>query len=66
MGGCNVHDGRIRIVEVLDQLLVHVRVIGHWEAWFHGADLGPYLDLRCGQGHCYAMTDVVEGDLLET
>ena len=64
LGGCNVHDGRSHIIEVLDQLLMHVGVIGHREARFHGVEIMSGLDLRCGQGHCCATADAVEGDLL--
>ena len=65
MGGCNAHDGSSCIVEVFDQVFMHVRVIDHQEAWLHGAELMPGLDLCRGQGHCYTMADAMEGDLLD-
>ena len=45
---------------------MHVRVIGHREAWLHGAEIMLGLDLRRGQGHRRAAINAVEGDLLDT
>ena len=64
MGRYDVHDGRSCIVEVLDQLLVHVEVVGHPKAQLHGVELVPGLDLHRGQGHHCTMADAVESDLL--
>ena len=65
MGWGDVHNGRCGIVEVLDSVLVHVRIIGHREAWLHGAKVMPGLDLRHSQGHHRAATNAVKGDLLD-
>ena len=48
LGGYDVHNGLHHIVEVLDQILMHVRVVGHQEAQLHGAEIMPGLDLRRG------------------
>ena len=66
LGGYDVHDGLRRVVKVLDQILVHVRVIGHPKAWLHGAEIMPGLDLRRYQSHCHATVNAVEGNLLNT
>ena len=38
--------------------------IAHWETSLHGVELIPGLDLRRGQRHRHAMTNAIEGDLL--
>ena len=38
--------------------------VAHREASLHGVELVPSLDLRRGQRHRCAMTDAMEGDLL--
>ena len=44
---------------------MHIRVVGHREAWLHGAKVMPGLDLRHSQGHHRAATNAVKGDLLD-
>ena len=41
-----------------------LRVVAHWETSLHGMELVPGLDLQHGQRHLCAMTNAVEGDLL--
>ena len=48
LGGYNVHDGLHRVIKDLDQIIMHVRVVGHQEAWLHGAKIMPGLDLHRG------------------
>ena len=43
---------------------MHVGIIGHWEAWLHGTEVVPYLDLCHGQSHRCAATNAMEGNLL--
>ena len=48
LGGYDVHNGLRRVIRVLDQILMHVRVVGHREAQLHGVEIMPALDLRRG------------------
>ena len=41
-----------------------LRAVAHWEASLHGVELIPGLDLCRGQRHRCAITNAVEGDLL--
>ena len=41
-----------------------LRAVAHWETSLHGVELVPGLDLRRGQHHRRAMTNTMEGDLL--
>ena len=43
-----------------------LRAIAHREASLHGMEFVPGLDLRRGQHHRCAMTNIVERDLLDT
>ena len=51
LGRYDVHDGLRRVIEVLDQILMHVRVIGHQEARLHGVEIMLDLDLHHGECH---------------
>ena len=44
---------------------MHVKIIGHQEAWLHGAEVMPGLDLHRGQSHRRATVNAMEGDLLD-
>ena len=61
---CDVHYGLRCHNEFFEQVLMFLRAIAHWETSLHGVELVPGLDLRCGQRHRCAMTNAVEGDLL--
>ena len=65
LSGCNVHDGLCCIDEVLDQLLMLLRAVAHRETSLHGMELVPDLNLHRSQPHRCAMTDAMEGDLLD-
>ena len=41
-----------------------LRAIAHWETSLHGVERVPDLDLHRGQRHQHAMTNTMEGDLL--
>ena len=43
-----------------------LEAVAHSEASLHGMELIPNLDLRRGQRHHRAMTNAMEGDLLNT
>ena len=64
MGWCDIHNGRRGIIEILNQLLVHVGIIGHREARLHGVKVVLGLDLRRGQSHHCAATNAMQGNLL--
>ena len=64
LSGCDVHNGLHRYAEFFHLVLVFLRTVAHWETGLHGVELVPSLDLRRGQRHRRAMTNTVEGDLL--
>ena len=41
-----------------------LRAVAHWKTSFHGVELGPSLDLCCGQRYRRTVTNAVEGNLL--
>ena len=43
-----------------------LRVIAYWETSLHGMEVVLSLDLRRGQHHRHTVTNVVEGNLLNT
>ena len=49
LGGCDVHNGLRCIDKLLDQLLVLLGAIAHWETGLHGMELVPGLDLHRSQ-----------------
>ena len=65
LSGCDVHNGLRCIDEFLDQLLMLLEAITHWETSLHGMELIPGLDLHRGQRHWCAMTNAMKGDLLD-
>ena len=64
LGGCDVHYGLRYHDELFEQVFMFFRAIAHWETGFHSMELVLGLNLHRGQRHRHAMTDAVEGDLL--
>ena len=63
---CDVHNGLRCNDEFFKQVFMFLRAIAHQEASLHGMELVPSLDLHHGQRHRCAMTNAMEGDLLNT
>ena len=61
---CDVHNGLRCDDKFFDQILMLLGAIAHREASLHGMELMPSLDLHHGQCHQCAMTNAMEGDLL--
>ena len=51
LSGCDIYYGLCCIDELLDQVLVLLGAIAHWETGLHGMKLVSGLDLRHGQRH---------------
>ena len=51
LSGCDIYYGLCCIKELLDQVLMLLEAIAHWEPGLHGMELMPGLDLRRGQRH---------------
>lgn len=55
---------RLRVLgEVIDELLVVVRLLDGRVTWLHGAEIVPGLELGGGQRDGRAATNALEGDL---
>ena len=50
--------------KLFEQILMLLGAVAHWETSLHGMELIPDLDLHHGQRHQRAMTNAMEGDLL--
>ena len=61
---CDIYYGLRCDDEFFEQVFMFLRAVAHWEASLHGIELVFGLDLRHSQRHRCAMTNVVEGDLL--